>query len=270
MLLHEEAHGFFPGGGWGWRWTGDPDRGTGITQPAGWNYPLLPFIEQQSLYELGTDGQANVITDTQRDGALQRDQTPVSVFVCPSRRRNTLYPRPRNMNYINGRNVNRAAVVDYAACGGDRVLWHSGPGDINAGLSPTYDWNAGGAQENTGISFARSEISIGEVKDGTTNTIMLGEKSLMPTNYTDGMNSADDFGVYEGCAHDTYRWTHSPPLQDRIGVDLFSNFGGPHSNGCHFVLCDGSVRSINFSIDLTTYLRLGNRSDGQVIDFSKL
>ena len=26
-LGHEEAHGHFPTGGWGWGWLGDPDRG---------------------------------------------------------------------------------------------------------------------------------------------------------------------------------------------------------------------------------------------------
>ena len=25
-LQHDEAHGYLPSGGWGWRWTGDPDR----------------------------------------------------------------------------------------------------------------------------------------------------------------------------------------------------------------------------------------------------
>ena len=48
-LNHEEAHGFFPSCGWGWAWIGDPDRGFGETQPGGWIYNLLPFVEQDAL-----------------------------------------------------------------------------------------------------------------------------------------------------------------------------------------------------------------------------
>jgi hypothetical protein len=108
---------------------------------------------------------------------------------------------------------------------------------------------------------------------------MLGEKSLMVDHYTNGQNTADDFGMYEGCAHDTYRWCDiinlnnnqgRTPQQDRLGVDNYSSFGGPHASGCIFVLCDGSVRSINYSIEAVLHSRMGNRKDGQVVDHSKL
>jgi prepilin-type processing-associated H-X9-DG protein len=55
------------------------------------------------------------------------------------------------------------------------------------------------------------------------------------------------------------------PLQDRIGVTDVNRFGSAHTSGCNFVLCDGSVRSIDFSIDGTTHARLGNKADGQVV-----
>ena len=38
------ANNHFPSGGWGFDWTGDPDRGSGIEQPGGWAYQVLPFI----------------------------------------------------------------------------------------------------------------------------------------------------------------------------------------------------------------------------------
>jgi prepilin-type N-terminal cleavage/methylation domain-containing protein len=73
MLLHVDVHQHFSSGGWGWRWVGDPDRGTGTSQPGGWNYPLLSFIEQQALHELGRDSQPDVLTPEQLDGALTRE-----------------------------------------------------------------------------------------------------------------------------------------------------------------------------------------------------
>jgi hypothetical protein len=39
-------------------------------------------------------------------------------------------------------------------------------------------------------------------------------------------------------------------------------FGSAHAAGCHFVLCDGAVRLIQYSIDAEVHRRLGNRRDG--------
>src|SRR5687768_6477407 len=38
FLTHENTYGYFPSGGWGWVWTGDPDLGSGERQPGGWAY----------------------------------------------------------------------------------------------------------------------------------------------------------------------------------------------------------------------------------------
>src|SRR5690242_12195080 len=35
-MIHEHAQKHFPSSGWGWQWVGDPDRGFGKSQPAGW------------------------------------------------------------------------------------------------------------------------------------------------------------------------------------------------------------------------------------------
>jgi len=272
MLNHEQAHGYFPTGGWGWGWTGDPDRGTGVQQPGGWSYQVLPFIEQQAVHDLGMDQQPDAITQTQRDGAYARDQAPMVMFICPSRRRAIVYPRPRAMTYANGKAVDRAATIDYGSNGGDcspRFYW--GPGDIAA--AATFDWNGSFVQDCTGIALPHKEIGISDIKDGTTNTYMLGEKYLTPDNYYNGWDNTDDFGMYEGFAHDVARYcyfdpsaaTGLTPMQDRPGQVEWNRFGSPHSGGCNFALCDGSVRGISYSIAPLVHARLGNRKDGQPI-----
>lgn len=274
MLNHESTFKFLPSGGWGWTWTGDPDRGVGRRQPGGWNYPILPYLEQTAVHQLGGDGQPDVITDKQRDGALQRDQAPIDAFVCPSRRQNKVWPRPKNQAYVNGRAVSSAGVLDYAANAGDKGTnnWYGGPGSITAAAS--YNWDTNGHLQNTGISYAQSEVTMGDIRDGTTNTYLVGEKYLNPDRYVDGQCPADDMGMYEGCAFDTYRWCDvtnvssnigRTPKQDRRGLQDEHSFGSAHSSGCNFVLCDGSVRSIDFSIDAITNGRLANRADGQVV-----
>src|SRR5690606_5267675 len=45
-MTHESTHRALPAGGWFWNWVGDPDSGFGREQPGGWNYNVLPFIEE--------------------------------------------------------------------------------------------------------------------------------------------------------------------------------------------------------------------------------
>src|SRR6266404_6086361 len=40
-LNHESTYKRLPGGGWGERWVGEPDRGTGSSQPGGWMFQIL-------------------------------------------------------------------------------------------------------------------------------------------------------------------------------------------------------------------------------------
>src|SRR5258708_2752379 len=50
MISHHTAHQKFPSGGWGWYLVADADRGTGPQQPGGWNYAILPYLEQEALF----------------------------------------------------------------------------------------------------------------------------------------------------------------------------------------------------------------------------
>ena len=87
-ISHQTAHGYYPSNGWGFRWMGDPDRGAGSTQPGGWTYQILPFLEEGSMHRFGS-GLAEPEKRVQL--ALQKAHV-VPLFHCPSRRPAQGYP----------------------------------------------------------------------------------------------------------------------------------------------------------------------------------
>ncbi len=292
FLNHEEAHGTFPTGGWGWGWIGDADRGYNYRQPGGWVYNILPYVEQQALHDLGL-GKSQSEKNVEHG---QRATMPVATFNCPSRRRSVAYPyRHYNEGGTGGPPANYAepdtvARSDYAANGGDTNthpgalgIWPSHCGNRDCGpTAGSFPSDAELTQKSqqavatgaSGIVHALSGVTMGEVKDGTTNTYLGGEKYLNPDSYSNGRDLADNENMYVGDNGDISRWTgygNQPlaPKQDQAGYASTGRFGSAHANGFNMVLCDGSVRSISFSIDANVHRWLGNRQDRQVIDASK-
>ena len=76
-------------------------------------------------------------------------------------------------------------------------------------------------------------------------------------------------GIYIGSDQDNVSSSRFQPVQDRPGVGG-NGFGSAHPGGWNVVFCDGSVRSMSYSIDLQIHKYLGNRKDHQPIDTSKL
>ncbi len=270
---HHTALGHFPAGGWGWMWIGDPDRGFNWRQPGGWIYNSLPYLEQQSLHDLqlGKTDQARL------DAASRMVQTPLSVLNCPTRRRAAPYPCTRAFYFTN--HMSKAARADYAGNSGDTFTFASncygsrceGPASITAAESSTgvarFREIAAGVN---GVFYSGSEVGMARVFDGSSNTYLIGEKYIRPDCYTTGGDNGDNETLYMGNNEDIVRWTSlsRPPTQDRAGAYWFGRFGSAHPGAFNVVLCDGSCRSISYSIDPEIHRRLGNRKDGEVIDGS--
>ena len=265
--LHHDTLDRLPSGGWGWWWTGDSDRGIGPKQPGSFLFSILPFIEQNPLFEMASDGEPDVITTTQLQLAAEAAQKPVPIYNCPTRRLATLYPHPRGGEPGSGLaayNANDTEVVaksDYAANAGDVYrFWGAGPSPTDAlagqGFHNMYDSN--------GVSHQRSGLRFRDIEDGTSNTYMVGERHLgtYANSYTSGNNFAnDDHSMFVGDDFDTHIWTADPPVPDGEDTILW-RYGSAHPQIFQVVMVDGSVQKMRYYIDLETHRRLGNRRDG--------
>jgi prepilin-type N-terminal cleavage/methylation domain-containing protein/prepilin-type processing-associated H-X9-DG protein len=268
-LNHEQLNRFLPAGGWGWGWAGDPQRGNDKRQPGGWIYNVLPYIEQQALHDLGLDGK--IASRSARVG------TPLSALICPTRRTVVLYPYVHPSPYTNLIKPNMIGRSDYVGNGGeigtgDCTVY--GPSTFADGDSWTETtWRsqtAGDGNLTSSVFWLRSMCKVIDITDGVSNTYLCGEKYLGPDWYAAGTSAGDDQGWDLGFDFDVNRFVTNSgnfwPRQDQAGYDSYFAFGSAHSNGFQMAFCDGSVQMINFSINLETHRRLGNRKDGKVID----
>jgi prepilin-type N-terminal cleavage/methylation domain-containing protein/prepilin-type processing-associated H-X9-DG protein len=247
---------------------------TAPKQEVGWAFQILPYLEQNAVYDLPLAGRSP------RDVDRQIEETLLSIYNCPSR-------RPLVVNYI-GR-----AIMDYAsATPGDKEdFWQGGrPHMIDERAVSAVFF---GMFTRTGTSI---NGTFGRVRDGLSNTFMVGEKRVRPEFYTRG-DWNDDRGWMDGWDVDTIRSSgvgpeldgdHTTPARTILGIitaarvessptafhppvpppdmnrplDLDYAFGSPHSAGLNAVFGDGSVRTINYSIDVMVFNSMGHRDDG--------
>lgn len=252
-LLHEDQFKYLPPGGWGTRWVGTPDL-AGKDQPGGWLYNILPFVEQNGLYD-----QSNTPA-----GRSTLVSTPISIINCPSRRSAGVWPTVVT-NFREMPVTPNVTRTDYSANCGDQDInqFISGPWSRAQGLSPFFPWPD--TSVLTGVSFQRSTIRLAEITDGTSNTFMVGEKYLNPQDYSTGNDGADNECAMAGFDNDNFRVTFYPPLRDRLGTVAMEHFGSAHPGAVNMAICDGSVRSVSYTIDSTTFKSLGSRSGGEVV-----
>ncbi len=247
-LNFESTHGYFPSGGWGRWYVGDPDRGYGEGQPGSWVYNILDYVEAGNLRSLGSGMDHS---SSEYDDAITRvNQTPLTMFACPSRRGLGLSLAGEWSSIRNGvggeltRFKARAASEgvaksDYAANSGDSTQFS---GDSLFPSISTYaqadsaewpitdncfssgdrraDFRGGLANCQTGVMYFRSQLKMQRIEDGTSNTYLLGEKWVELDGY-EGKNSRNDPGfsygdnqsMYVGYEWDNHRRVWGP---DRI------------------------------------------------------
>ncbi len=241
---HHDTYKFLPHGGQHWshapsyNTSGSPEIGSG--QLAGWGFQILPFLEQTQLWEGGNK-------TTNSDRQIQVMGAAVEAFFCPSRRSPQALPSQASWYGPSGNYPH--APTDYAGC------------CVQSASVGAVVQNPNTTTPNTNKAFL---ITFAGITDGTANVLMVGEKRLNRTLL--GQYQTDDNEGYTcGWDHDAMRASNQAPLPDPKSGDGQLRFGSSHPGGFMSVFVDGSVHFISYTIDLTTFDRVGLRSDGNPI-----
>ncbi|MDO4583473.1 MAG: DUF1559 domain-containing protein [Planctomycetia bacterium] len=269
----ESSSRAFPSGGWDYPWVGSPDRGLGVEQPGSWCFSILPFLEQNALFQLGSTGNRDSLP-TQADVA-KRLETPVATFLCPSRRSVKIFATS-GKTYKESGTITQGAKNDYVANFGTQCLNPDDSaetiGNYSAANTKTSNNTWKNAQD-TGVIFFHSKVTLGEIRDGTTNTYLLGEKYMNPSKYdSTSVDPGDNETLYSGACNDVLRGGYynesntansAAPMQNRIDYERYV-FGSCHSGAFGAAMCDGSVQRISYSIEPQIHYYLAHRSDNQI------
>ncbi len=248
-------------------------------------------MEQQQVYNVANFSVPAIYTGRPAnfDGETTVSEVALPWFYCPSRRTN--YKSGTNPATATSRN-------DYAGCAGflngsmygcSNGNWIPAPpngGTPNDGLGSSTTYNRGniagskGAIVWGGLGAVRR---LADFADGTSNSILAGEKSLPSLVY--GSDGGDnEMWQNSGWDEDCVRF-HFPPVPDALapayegicntppnpnlastGTLWRKMFGSSHSSGTNLLFTDGSVKMIKFTVSPDTFRKLAVIDDQGIID----
>ncbi|MBN2295161.1 MAG: DUF1559 domain-containing protein [Pirellulales bacterium] len=243
-----------------------------------WANELWPFIEQGSVTaRWGKETSFHFQPEFNK-------QTQVPIYYCPSRRGPQL-SKPGQDVRAGSPNV-PAALGDYAVCVGDGhdslVSWdyyEGTPQADGAFMTSTKNFLAPGYCEGSGPDYVFIKqdlyVSFADLTDGTSKTILVGEKHVPPYGFgyfvrggimygDNSIYNGDQLNTFARFAGTGYELARSAdetlPVSGRI-----LNFGSAHPGICQFVFGDGGARALSVDIDATILDHLANRHDGETI-----
>jgi prepilin-type N-terminal cleavage/methylation domain-containing protein len=259
---HESAYGYFPTTGGAW-W--DPANGPMgakssasnqgfldmTTQLAGWQFQILPYIEQDNLFRLSPT--ANVPADLTPDRNAAIDGVVIPPYSCPT----------------------RATQPYFSLNNGGRRHWR--PDYVTC-----YGTSAEGDNPHNGMGTFNFEgrVRMTHVTDGTSSTIMVAEKFIPVGNYQSDVWGSESITRGHGWA--CARWVRELPIHDAIKngdprligwdgnpqlVTEWANqrLGSAHSEGIQVAYGDGSVKMLRYALDIEVFKAIGTRNGGEVV-----
>ncbi|MDY0168771.1 MAG: DUF1559 domain-containing protein [Thermoguttaceae bacterium] len=238
---------------------GEP-TGSYSTRYGNWLIAILPYVEQSALFDSYRLEYENHSPENQ-----DVRETAVAAYVCPS-------DSATRTPSVPATGPAAQAGAKYAP-GSYRVV--TGRSDdaynyLDSEMMYEYQAKSRGAIHLVGVWGYDTE-SIAQIRDGTSNTLLVGESTTF-TNTGYRTFWAYSFAYYtQSGATDQSRtlWGDFDRCVEADGaggdVPCKRGWGGLHSGGVNFALCDGSVRFLGDSIDMALFGALATIAGGEAV-----
>jgi prepilin-type N-terminal cleavage/methylation domain-containing protein/prepilin-type processing-associated H-X9-DG protein len=251
------------------------DLGTGWA----WGSMILPFLEQQPLY--------NSINFNLSVAFHQNDTcslTALTVYLCPSDVGPSVVPVFEDPpDPAQPGTYNASHIVDTLSRGNYVGMWGLGEICAQSGANDSPDNNGARPRgQHAGIFYRNSATKIAAITDGTSNTIMVGERSHNLSYVTWVARSIDGWlGKTSPIEGGTDQFNPSPeecwtqvmgPCGVEDGLRTINNpeahvedYWSRHPGGANMLFADGSVHFLKSSINPIPWRALATRAYGEVI-----
>jgi prepilin-type N-terminal cleavage/methylation domain-containing protein/prepilin-type processing-associated H-X9-DG protein len=158
-----------------------------------WATLLLPYIEQDSIYRTW---------DLHKRCSLQTPvayQTAVPIYLCPSRPAFVLSTNDFPQN--SGGQTSGAAVGDYAP----NLGTINGVNNVKKNDGPIIEATQSIAADGVTINSWRGRLTLTDIVDGTSSTLMFGEKHIRPSSMQPNRGRQEDRSIFGGQNNSTRR-----------------------------------------------------------------
>ena len=222
----------------------------------GWASAILPYMEEENLSD-----QINFDLFIEDDNHSDAIVQPIASYFCPSDEaksaREFLMKETRLGNGIDPHGTDHLpmdlAASNYVANLG--LTWDVENPPVNDCPHPYIAQSF----QDGGMFYWNSRVRLEDVRDGTSQTIMVGER-----------NSEKVFSTWVGVVHSgryapwrVTGWTAEPP---NTGVHPYAEFSSVHAGGVtNFVIADGSVQSIDDNVDWKIFASLGTKDFAELV-----
>jgi prepilin-type N-terminal cleavage/methylation domain-containing protein len=275
-------------------------------QGLAWGYQILPYLEEGAIQAITTKAELEVVIVTiyvcpsRRAPTIGAGSGQNKAFLIDyaAAQPCTLHCQPGSpgcgtLGRFDPRDAVPLSIPGYSANMGSFWGGKDQFSDLSAKDGQVYDgvivrspwWRTGkdASGRPTGVFVdVPRPIRFAQITDGTSHTFLLGEKYVRSDLY-EGAGLSDDQGWADGWDPDGIRSTCFQPYQDSDATgyqattlnskqDLFGKdvdifyFGSAHTGGFNGIFADGSVHTLNYSIDVVVFNALATRAGGEVID----